>query len=97
VVPQRLRVELWAFKRAVNPMATGGVNGWYRKLITLILVGVWSVLALGLAEQPSQLVMVSLTAFVFLLVGRLWGVEADRIISTLNPITIDFGREEDDK
>ena len=78
-------------------MATGGVNGWFRKLITLILVSVWSVLALGLAEQPSHLVMVSLTAFVFLLIGRMWGVEADRIVSSLNPITIDFGNEDGDQ
>lgn len=70
-----------------------GPNGWFRKLLTLILVGVWAILSLGLVQKPSTLIMTGLTAFVFLLVGRLWGVEAEHWLGVLNPVTINFGND----
>jgi len=66
----------------------------FEKLLTLILVGVWAVLALGIQSTPTWL-LVSLTAFVFSLVGRLWGVEVDYWLETLNPITISLGDDDE--
>jgi len=66
----------------------------FEKLLTLILVGVWAVLALGIQSTPTWL-LVSLTAFVFSLVGRLWGVEVDYWLDTLNPITISLGDDDE--
>jgi hypothetical protein len=62
----------------------------FEKLLTLILVGVWCLTALGIQSTPTWL-LVSLTAFVFALVGRLWGVEVNHWISQINPVTISFG------
>lgn len=92
---QRLRLEVHCLATAVNPMEVG-VNGWFRKLLTLILVGVWAILVLDLsAAQPSQLTVVLLTAFVFLIIGRMWGVEAEFWLDKLNPITITLGDDDE--
>lgn len=66
----------------------------FEKLLTLILVGVWAVLALGIQSTPTWL-LISLTAFVFALVGRLWGVEVNHWLDTLNPITISLGDDDE--
>lgn len=62
------------------------------KVITLVLVGVWAVLVLEVttADPPMWLLM-SFTAFIFTLVGRMWGLEADYWLSKINPITISWG------
>lgn len=62
------------------------------KVITLLLVGVWAVLVLELttADPPMWLLM-PYTAFIFTLVGRMWGLEADYWLSKINPITISLG------
>jgi hypothetical protein len=66
----------------------------FEKLLTLVLVGVWATLALGIQSTPTWL-LVSLTAFVFVLVGRLWGVEVNYWLDTLNPITIRLGDDDE--
>jgi hypothetical protein len=73
----------------MNPMKNGPTKP-FEKLLTLILVGVWAALALGVASAPMWL-LVSSTAFVFALIGRLWGVEANYWVSQINPVTISFG------
>jgi len=71
-----------------------GANPRFKKVVALILIGVWGTLILGLApREPSQFLTVGLTAFVFLLVGRMWGIEAG-FFDRFRPITIDWGNDE---
>jgi hypothetical protein len=77
-------------------MKNGG-NSRFSKVLTLIVVAVWAALALGFGpESPSTWLLVTSTAFVFLLVGRMWGVEVDYWTTQLNPVTISFGDAGDD-
>jgi hypothetical protein len=64
------------------------------KVITLALVAVWAILVLEVtAADPPMWLLMSYTAFIFLLVGRMWGLEADYWLSKLNPITISLGED----
>lgn len=57
-----------------------------RKLITLAFVGVWAAITLGLAFESVATIQPPyyglFTALVFLLVGRLWDIEVDRLLPT---------------
>jgi len=87
----KLPFEFACLKRSLNPMKNGG-NSRFSKVLTLIVVGVWAALALGFGpSSPSSWLLVTSTAFVFLLVGRMWGVEVDYWTTQLNPVTISFG------
>jgi len=88
---QRVPFEIACLTRSLNPMKNGG-NSRFGKALTLIVVGVWAALALGFGpDSPSTWLLVTSTAFVFLLVGRMWGVEVDYWTTQLNPVTISFG------
>lgn len=56
------------------------------KIIALILVGVWSAITLALALESIAAVAPPyyglFTALVFLLVGRLWNIEVERLFPT---------------
>jgi len=72
-------------------MTNGGVSR-FAKAVLLILLGVWVVLVLDLTvADPPQLLLYSLTALIFAIVGRLWRIEAEYWLSKLNPITITLG------
>jgi len=90
---RRVKFETRCLARGVNPMKNGP-NQPFEKLLTLILVAVWAVLALGGTTQPPDWLLVSLTGFVFALVGRLWGIEADYWLSRLNPIEVRLGGDD---
>lgn len=76
-------------------MRNGGVSR-FAKAVLLILLGVWSVLVLDLtAADPSHWLVVSLTALIFGIVGRLWRIEADYWLSKINPITIRLGGDDE--
>jgi hypothetical protein len=76
-------------------MTNGGVSR-FAKTVLLILLGVWVVLVLDLtAADPSQLLLYSLTALIFAIVGRLWRIEAEYWLSKLNPITITLGDDDE--
>jgi hypothetical protein len=74
-----------------------GPNRPFVKLVTLILVGVWAVLVLDVTPaEPSMWLLMTFTAFIFSLVGRMWGVEADHWLGKINPITISLGNNDED-
>lgn len=91
----RAQIETRCLIRGLNPMKNGPTKP-FEKLLTLILVGVWAALTLGLAPtDPPTWLLVSSTAFVFVLIGRLWGVEVDYWLDSLNPITISLGDDDE--
>jgi hypothetical protein len=90
---QRVVFELHCLGRILNPMKNGGVSR-FAKVVLLILLAVWTILVLDLtAANPSQWLVISLTALIFAIVGRLWRIEANHWLRQLNPVTIEFGNE----
>ena len=76
-------------------MVNGG-NSPTAKLALLLVLGVWALLVLDLtAATPSMWLTVTLTAFVFALVGRLWRIEVNYWLDMLNPITIQLGDDDE--
>jgi len=66
-----------------------GPNSPVAKILVLGLFGVWSALVLDLtAANPSTATVVLLTAFLFALIGRMWGVEVDAWLSKFGSVTI---------
>jgi hypothetical protein len=70
----RLKFEARCLRRAVL-IHEGNNNA--RKGVLMVLLGVWAALTLGVSTGPDVpgWVYTSLTAFVFLLAGRMWGIE----------------------
>jgi hypothetical protein len=69
-------------------MTNGGVSR-FAKAVLLVLLGVWVVLVLDLtAANPNQLLLYSLTALIFAIVGRLWRIEAKHWLDKLDLVTI---------
>ncbi|AFH21986.1 hypothetical protein OSG_eHP14_00030 [environmental Halophage eHP-14] len=91
----RLAFEMRCLTRSLNVTKNGGVSR-FAKAVLLILLGVWAVLVLDLtAADPSQLLLYSLTALIFSIVGRLWRLEAEYWLSKINPITITLGDDDE--
>lgn len=74
----RLKLEVRALRLALVPH---DANNNFRKLVLLIFLTVWALLSLDLASinnLPSQ-TYTALTALVFLIAGRMWGVEVSAL------------------
>lgn len=55
-------------------------RSWFRKLVTLTLLLVWVVLTTGLTPtEPDQWVMYALTALLFLIIGRMWDLQLEKL------------------
>jgi len=73
-----------------------GPNSPVAKVLVLGLFGVWALLVLDLTTaDPSTAVIVFLTAFLFSLIGRMWGLEVDEWMRQLNTITIMLGDDDE--
>jgi len=73
-----------------------GPNGLVRKVSTLVLVAVWAMVTLGLSPRdPGEAILLGLTAFVFALVGRMWGIEAQYWLDKLSHVTITLGDDDE--
>jgi len=73
-----------------------GPNSPLAKVLVIGLFGVWSALVLDLTTaDPSTTTVVLLTAFLFSVIGRMWGVEADEWLNQINGITIRLGDDDD--
>jgi len=81
----RAAVEIRALWRTCT---TAPDNNDARKYATAILVLTWSVLTVLIALQrvpdPSAVFYGPFTAFVWILVGRMWGVEVERVLGGLD-------------
>lgn len=65
-------------------------NNRFRKLTMLVLLGVWAALTLGLTPPGGSVpawLYTALTAFVFAIVGRQWGVEVRGLPFEMNDET----------
>jgi len=61
-------------------MSTDQADRWFRKLVLLALMLVWTVLVLDLTDaNPERWVLYGLTAVVFLIAGRMWDLELEKI------------------
>jgi len=71
---ERMKFEAYCLRRAVL-IHEGNNNA--RKGVLMVLLGVWAALTLGISTGPDVpgWLYTSLTAFVFLLAGRMWGIE----------------------
>lgn len=82
---QRAKIECVALGRALMPHKN---NNDVRKAVAIILVLVWSAITLSLSLEGVKAVAPPyyglLTAVVFLLVGRLWNIEVDRLLPGSN-------------
>jgi hypothetical protein len=73
-----------------------GPNSPVAKVLVLGLFGVWALLVLDLTTaDPPTAVVVFLTAFLFSLIGRMWGLEVDEWLDRAWVITIDW-RDDDE-
>ena len=73
-----------------------GPNSPVAKVLVLGLCGVWALLVLDLTTaDPPTAVVVFLTAFLFGLIGRMWGLEVDEWLDRAWVITIDW-RDDDE-
>lgn len=74
-------------------------NSAGRKVITLVFVVAWSVVTIGLAVENIEVVQPPFygvfTAIVFLIIGRQWDIEVERLLPTTSQLTNDT--EEDDE
>jgi len=88
----RLALELLAIQRTFRPVPA---NNDARKYLSSILVLTWAILTLGLAAgvfgNPSVVFYGPLTAFVWALIGRMWGLEVQGLAGPLQ-----IGTEDDD-
>lgn len=85
----RLHAELLALGRCFVPHAD---NNNFRKIMLMILTGTWVAVTLGLRTTPdfSTLLYLVLTALVFTIVGRQWGLEVNGIVPQ-----VEIGRAND--
>lgn len=61
-------------------MSDDQADRWFRKLVLLALMLVWTVLVLDLTDaNPERWVLYGLTAVVFLIAGRMWDLELEKI------------------
>lgn len=61
-------------------MTDDQADRWFRKLVLLALLLVWTVLVLDLTDaNPERWVLYGLTAVVFLIAGRMWDLELEKI------------------
>ena len=79
----RTKIELICLWRALMPHED---NDAIPKIIALILVGLWSAITLALTLEGVDAVAPPyyglFSALVFLLVGRLWNIEVERLLPT---------------
>lgn len=85
---RRLKLELVALRKAIIPH---GQNNNFRKLTLLLLVGAWTIITLGgpVADQFSGMTYTTLTALVFMIIGRQWGLEVGGLAPSIDISTTD--------
>lgn len=64
---------------------TNGDGEIAKKVVTVLLVSLWSIITLLLTVEAVDAVQPPfygiLTAIIFLIVGRMWGIEVEKLIS----------------
>ena len=69
---------------------------WFRKVVTLTLLLVWVALTMELTPtEPDQWMMYSLTALLFLIIGRMWDLQLEKL--DVPGLSISTSGSEDDE
>jgi len=69
---------------------------WFRKVVTLTLLLVWVALTMELTPtEPDQWMMYSLTALLFLIIGRMWDLQLEKL--DIPGLSISTSGSEDDE
>ncbi|AFZ74542.1 hypothetical protein SAMN05443661_110163 [Natronobacterium gregoryi] len=92
----RTKIELICLGRALMP----DKDSLERTVATLILFGVWAAIVLGPmffpeAEPPPSELQLGTTAVAFLVLGRMWDLEVERVLDGVT-ISTDGGQPRDD-
>ena len=91
---KRLRAEGVCLRTAIMPSPKRPL----RTVVTLLFLLTWMVLVLGPAFGHTDPVryelLVGITAIVFLILGRMWDLEVQRVLS--NGLTISTGSSDDE-
>ena len=77
-------------------MADESHMSWFRKVVTLTLLLVWVALTMELTPtEPDQWMMYSLTALLFLIIGRMWDLQLEKL--DIPGLSISTSGSEDDE
>lgn len=75
----RTKIELRCLLRALFPMPEESSMSWFRKVVTLTVLLVWVALTMEITPaEPDQWMMYSLTALLFLIIGRMWDIQLEK-------------------
>ena len=93
----RAKIELVALGRTLMP----DHESLERTIATLVLFGVWATVVVGPmfapeAEPPPWELQLGITAIAFLVLGRMWDLEVERVLDGVT-ISTDGGRPRDDQ
>ena len=71
-------------------------SSWFRKVVTLTLLLVWVALTIEITPaEPDQWMMYSLTALLFLIIGRMWDLQLEKL--DIPGLSISTSASEDDE
>ena len=92
----RAKIELICLGRTLMP----DDDSFERTIATLILFGVWATMVVGpmfypSAEPPAWELQLGITAVAFLVLGRMWDIEVERVLDGVT-ISTDGGQPRDD-
>jgi hypothetical protein len=90
---RRLRLELVAITLTLIPH---GNNNNFRKVTLLVLMGVWVAISLGGPSRVDEATYLTLTALIFTIIGRQWGLEVSRIAPNIKLSEAENSTDEDD-
>jgi len=61
-------------------MSDDSSSRWFAKLMAGALFGVWTILVLDITSvQPPDWLLMPMTALLFLIIGRLWNIEVEKV------------------
>jgi hypothetical protein len=61
-------------------MSDDSSSRWFAKLMAGALFIVWTILVLDITSvQPPDWLLMPMTALVFLIIGRLWNIEVEKV------------------
>ncbi|AFZ73028.1 hypothetical protein [Natronobacterium gregoryi] len=91
----RAKIELICLGRTLMP----DDESFERTVATLVLFGVWATIVIGPmffpeAEPPRGELQISITAVAFLVLGRMWDLEIERVLDGVT-ISTDGGQPRD--
>jgi len=95
VSTHQLKFEVWCLRRVLNPMKNGG-NSRFAKVAYLAFVVVWGLLVLDITTaDPPVWLLISLTALLGIILGKMWDVEVQYWLDRFDTVTIRLGEDDE--